>query len=59
MYSAMKKILTVSVLAGLMLCGCQKEELTIEKTPEQKTFTAEIENRSDDVATKTSMGQRR
>ncbi len=55
----MKKILTVSVLAGLMLCGCQKEELTIEKTPEQKTFTAEIENRSDDVATKTSMGQRR
>ncbi len=56
MDNAMKKILTISVLAGLVLCGCQKEELIIEKTPEQKTFTAEIENSSDDVATKTSLG---
>ena len=55
MNDAMKKILTFSVLAGLMLCGCQKEELKIEETPEQKTFTAEIENNSDGVATKTSL----
>ena len=55
MYSAMKKILTISILAGLVLCGCQKEELTIEKTTEQKTFTAEIESNSDDAATKTSL----
>ena len=55
MNSAMKKILTFSVLAGLVLCGCQKEDLKIEKTPEQKTFTAEIESNSDGVATKTSL----
>ena len=53
--SAMKKILTISILAGLVLCGCQKEELTIEKTTEQKTFTAEIESNSDGAATKTSL----
>ena len=57
MYSAMKKTLTISVLAALVLCGCQKEELTIEKTTEQKTFTAEIESEIDDAAaTKTSLG---
>ena len=55
MDSAMKKILTFSVLAGLMLCGCQKEEQIIEKTPEQKVFTAEIESNSDDAATRTSL----
>ena len=53
--SAMKKILTISILTGLMLCGCQKEELKIEKTTEQKTFTAEIESNSDGAATKTSL----
>ena len=56
MYSAMKKTLTISVLAALVLCGCQKEELKIEKTTEQKTFTAEIESDIDDAATKTSLG---
>ena len=56
MYSAMKKTLTISVLAALVLCGCQKEELKIEKTTEQKTFTAEIESNIDDAATtKTSL----
>ena len=51
----MKKILTISILAALVLCGCQKEELKIEKTTEQKTFTAEIESNSDGAATKTSL----
>ena len=51
----MKKTLTISVLSALVLCGCQKEELTFEKTTEQKTFTAEIESNSDGVATKTSL----
>ena len=55
MYSAMKKTLTISVLAALVLCGCQKEELKIEKTTEQKTFTAEIESEIDDAATRTSL----
>ena len=59
MYSAMKKTLTISVLAALVLCGCQKEELKIEKTTEQKTFTAEIESEIDDAAaTKTSLGDK-
>ncbi len=56
MYSAMKKTLTISVLAALVLCGCQKEELKIEKTTEQRTFTAEIESEIDD--TKTSLGDK-
>ncbi len=59
MYSAMKKTLTISVLAALVLCGCQKEELTINKTTEQKIFTAEIESNIDDAATtKTSLGDK-
>ena len=53
----MNKTLTISVLVALVLCGCQKEELTINKTTEQKTFTAEIESNLDGVAaTKTSLG---
>ncbi len=53
-FSVMKKVLTISILAALMLCGCQKEAMQQggEANQAPQTFTATI----DDGATKTVLG---
>ncbi len=52
----MRKLFTLSFLAGLALCGCQIQEPEITDVPEQGvTFTAIVEDGQDDVNTRTSM----
>lgn len=56
MDSIMKTRLTYGLLAALMVCGCQKEDLNISVS-EPKTFTAAIEDNYSEGATKTSLDE--
>lgn len=56
MDSIMKTRLTYGLLAALMVCGCQKEDLNISVS-EPKTFTAAIEDNYSGGATKTSLDE--
>ncbi len=50
----MKKVLTFGILAGLLFCGCQKEEFRTDTVSEQEIFTAVIED-IDPASTRTSL----
>jgi hypothetical protein len=55
----MNKLFTISLLTGIMLCGCQVSEPEICNVPEPQTFTAEIEDNNDGAATRTSLDEQR
>ena len=52
----MKKRITYGLLAALMVCGCQEEELNLNVS-EPKTFTAIIEDNYSGETTKTSLDE--
>lgn len=52
----MKKRITYGLLAALMVCGCQEEELNLSVS-EPKTFTAIIEDNYSGGVTKTSLDE--
>ena len=58
-YGVMNKLFTISLLTGIMLCGCQASEPEISNVPEPQTFTAIIENNNDSTATRTSLDEQR
>ncbi len=53
----MKKVLTFGILAGLLLCGCQKEEFSTGTVSGQDTFTAVTEGNDDAAATRTVLDE--
>ena len=52
----MKRQITYGLLAALMACGCQEEELNL-KTSEPKSFTASIEDNYSGGSTKTTLDE--
>lgn len=52
----MKRQITYGLLAALMACGCQEEELNL-KTSEPKSFTASIEDNYSGGSTKTALDE--